>query len=59
VEVWKSFVAAWSTTNIGHPESILTDQDSVLFSEAWKGMCRAADISLRHTGTEFHNSLDG
>jgi transposase InsO family protein len=57
VEVWKSFVAAWSATYIGHPESILTDQGSVFLSEAWKEMCRAADISLRHTGTESHNSL--
>jgi hypothetical protein len=53
VEVWKTFVA----TYIGHPESILTNQGSVFLSEAWKGMFRAADISLRHTGTESHNSL--
>jgi hypothetical protein len=57
VEVWKYFVAAWSATYIGHPKSTLTDQGSVLLSEAWKGMFRAADISLRHTGTESHNSL--
>ena len=55
--VWNSFLTSWSTTYYGYPESILTDQGSVFFSSEWESACQSAPISLRHTGTESHNSL--
>jgi hypothetical protein len=55
--VWNAFLQCWSSAYIGHPESLLTDQGSVFLSQHWSGLCRAADIRLRHTGTESHNSL--
>jgi transposase InsO family protein len=55
--VWTTFVRAWSTLYVGFPESILTDQGSIFLSHTWQGMCRAAEIDLRHTGVESHNSL--
>jgi hypothetical protein len=55
--VWSAFVRAWSLTYIGHPSSMLTDQGSVFMSDLWRGMCKASDISLKHTGVESHNSL--
>jgi hypothetical protein len=36
---------------------MLTDQGSVFMSDLWRGMCKASDISLKHTGVESHNSL--
>lgn len=56
--VWTTFVQCWSNAYIGHPESMLTDQGSVFISQQWSGLCRAADIQLRHTGIEAHNSLN-
>jgi hypothetical protein len=56
--VWTTFVRAWSSLYIGFPHSMLTDQGSVFMSRTWRGMCAVADISLRHTGVESHNSLN-
>jgi len=42
---------------VGFPESMLTDQGSAFVSKEWKYNCELAEIELRHTGTESHNSL--
>jgi hypothetical protein len=41
----------------GMPVSILTDQGCVFLSTEWKHACKLGKVSLRHTGTESHNSL--
>jgi transposase InsO family protein len=55
--VWQTFVSAWSSLYIGFPESMLTDQGSIFLSSTWRGLCSDAEINLRHTGVESHNSL--
>ena len=41
----------------GFPSSMLTDQGSFFMSKEWEEKCNHALITLRHTGTESHNSL--
>ena len=55
--IWNTFIKIWSTTYIGFPECMLTDQGSVFVSKDWKSNCSMAEIKLFHTGTESHNSL--
>jgi hypothetical protein len=54
--VWNAFLKCWSHALCGHPESILCDQGSVFLSENFAENCALSEISLRHTGTESHNS---
>jgi hypothetical protein len=37
---------------------MLTDQCSIFLSSTWRGLCSDAEITLRHTGVESHNSLN-
>ena len=55
--VWNTFVKMCATTYTGFPDSMLTDQGSVFVSKEWEYNCELAEIDLRHTGTESHNSL--
>jgi hypothetical protein len=55
--VWNTFLEAWSLTYVGMPGSMLTDQGSFFVSADWKNACELVNVSLRHTGTESHNSL--
>jgi hypothetical protein len=55
--VWNFFLEAWTTLYTGHPQSILTDHGSVFLAAEWCNACILASTSLRHTGTEIHNSL--
>ena len=56
--IWNTFVKLWATTYTGFPESMLTDQGSVFVSKEWSYNCELAEIELKHTGTESHNSLE-
>jgi hypothetical protein len=55
--VWNTFLEAWSLMYVGMPGSMLTDTGSVFLSAEWKHACELGKVSLRHTGTESHNSL--
>lgn len=57
ISVWNAFLETWSNLYIGHPESILADQGSVFTSTLFEQLCAQAEIHLKHTGTESHNSL--
>ncbi len=50
--IWNTFLHIWATTYIGFPESMLTDQGSVFFSDEWNNACEITGISLRHPGRE-------
>jgi len=55
--VWNTFLYCWVLLYTGFPSSMLTDQGSIFTSKDWEENCKNAAISLRHTGTESHNSL--
>lgn len=55
--VWNTFLKIWATSYVGFPESMLTDQGSVFISKEWSFNCSEENITLKHTGTESHNSL--
>ena len=55
--IWNTFVKMWASIYVGFPETMLTDQGSVFVSREWKYNCEVAQIELKHTGTESHNSL--
>jgi hypothetical protein len=55
--VWNTFLEAWSLMYVGIPGSMLTDQGCVFLCTEWKQACEHGKVSLRHTGTESHNSL--
>ena len=55
--VWNTFVKAWSSLYVGFPDSMLTDQGPVFVSAEWNDACRTSATTLRHTGTQSHNSL--
>jgi transposase InsO family protein len=57
LDVWSAFLRCWSYSLVGHPRSMLTDQGSVFLAHDWSNLCTAAGITLRHMGTESHNSL--
>ena len=54
--VWKTFLKARSHTYTGFPDSILYDQGSLFNSEYWKTASQNAQIDLKNTKTESHNS---
>ena len=55
--IWNTFLYSWVCMYAGFPFSMLTDQGSVFMSKEWEEKCKNALITLRHTGTESHNSL--
>lgn len=55
--VWNGLVRCWTRLYVGDPEAILTDQGSVFTSANFTASCVEHGITLRHTGTESHNSL--
>jgi Reverse transcriptase (RNA-dependent DNA polymerase) len=58
VTVWNTFVRCWVMLYIGWPDSMLTDQGSVFISRAFHSCCNTSGITLRHVGTEAHNSMN-
>jgi hypothetical protein len=55
--IWNFFLRIWTTVYVGYPESMLTDQGSVVMAAEWSFACKLAEIHLRHDGTESHNFL--
>ena len=55
--VWNTFLYAWALIYSSFPRKMLTDECSAFTSNEWKQNCANANIRLRHTGTESHNSL--
>ena len=55
--IWNTFLYAWSLIYSSFSRKMLTDEGSAFISSEWKQNCANANIRLRHTGTESHNSL--
>lgn len=56
--IWNTFLYCWVNVYLGYPMEMLTDQGSAFAnSKLWKQNCSDVEITLRHTGTESHNSL--
>ena len=54
---WNTFIYAYALVYSSFPRKMLTDEGSAFTSSEWKQNCTHANILLRHTGTESHNSL--